>query len=273
MVHRIVIHELLHRIGLHHEQSRYDRDQYITIHPERFASNDAYSNFQLRIVPETETSFYGIPYNYASVMHYDAWSLGDYGPANLVMEPKNPYFLSVMGYAPTANETDYEKIRRIYDCKGSYPVVPRNEIPCVDEDSWNDCNQTYDYCDIDKTVINNCRKTCGYCEWGQKPLSKQRPCKDWRPDCDHFKDDCKTQSWLARTCPITCGICKQGEMEAKPVAKGTPTNGGDNPSSGGEPTDPNCKDEIDYCNDYKNQCGQAGGEWMKEACRKTCKLC
>jgi len=263
MVHRIVIHELLHRIGLHHEQSRYDRDQYLTIHTDKFKNNDSYSHFQLRIVPETETSFYGIPYNYASVMHYDAWSLGNGGPGDLVMEPKNLYYLSVMGYSQTANETDFEKIRRIYDCKGSYPVVPPATIPCADE--WPDCNENYDYCDKDNGVIQNCRKTCGYCEWGKKPLSKQRPCQNWRSDCDHFADKCQTEHWwVPRKCPVTCGKCKQGSMEPFP-------SGASN--SGSEPTDPNCKDEITYCNDYKKDCGTPAGDWMKQPCRKTCKLC
>jgi len=266
MVHRIVIHELLHRIGLHHEQSRYDRDQYITIHPERFAKNDSYSNFQLRIVPDTESSFYGIPYNYASVMHYDAWSLGDYAPGNFIMEPKNLYYLSVMGYAPTANETDFEKIRRIYDCKGSYPIVPPASIPCVDEDRWNDCNETYDMCDKTSQVIQNCRKTCGYCEWGKKPVSKQRPCKDWRPDCSNFANICKTEPWwVPRKCPVTCGICKAGTMEVVPVPGGG--------TNGGQPSDPNCKDNITYCNDWVSHCGKPDGQWLERECRKSCKFC
>jgi len=260
MVHRIIIHELLHRIGLHHEQSRYDRDQYITVHYDRLANNgtDEYSKFQLRIVNETESSFYGIPYNYASVMHYDAWSLGDYTPGYFIMEPKNLHFLSVMGYAQTANETDFEKIRRIYDCKGSYPVVPPANIPCVDEDKWFDCNETYDYCDKTSGVIHNCRKSCGYCVWGNKPVSKQRPCKDWRPDCPHFADKCTTESWLARKCPITCKLCKEGTMEVVP----TP---------GKKPPAPGCEDGIAYCGDYKKDCGKA--DWMNTVCRNTCGLC
>jgi len=267
MVPRIVIHELFHAIGLHHEQSRYDRDNYLTIRYENLLNNDSYSRWQLRPVNETESTFYDIPYNYASIMHYDAWSLGNGKVGAFVMEPKNLYYLSVMGYAQKANQTDWEKIRRIYDCKGNYPVSPPADIPCVDEDKWFDCNETYDYCDKDSTTIHNCRKTCGYCEWGKKPLSKPRPCKDWRTDCDRNKNECQTAWWMARKCPLTCGLCKAGTMEGipgstAPVEPAPPTKA---------PPQQNCEDQISYCNDYKDRCNHES--WMKQACPKTCRFC
>jgi hypothetical protein len=275
MVHRIIIHELLHAIGLHHEQSRYDRDQYLKIHYERLANNgtDEYSLFQLRIVNESESTFYGIPYNYASVMHYDAWSLGDGSPGYFIMEPKNLHFLSVMGYSKTANETDFEKIRRLYDCKGSYPVVPPADIPCVDEDRYFDCNETYDYCDKDSQTIHNCRKTCGYCEWGKPPLSKRRPCKDWRSDCAQTKDRCKIDWWMPRKCPLSCGLCKAGTLEGtdKPASGDGSSSSGAGVTTTIGPIKPSCEDMITYCGDYKHECGKA--EWTKDACRKTCGFC
>ena len=62
-----VIHELGHAIGFNHEQTRPDRDQYVTIHPQNMMQGVSY-NFQKynrRVIPD-----WGVPYDYASVMHY-----------------------------------------------------------------------------------------------------------------------------------------------------------------------------------------------------------
>ena len=61
-----MIHELDHALGFWHEQSRPDRDDYVTIHKEN-------------IEPDHERNFlnksewintYGVYYDYSSVMHY-----------------------------------------------------------------------------------------------------------------------------------------------------------------------------------------------------------
>uniref|UniRef100_A0A915N8Y3 Metalloendopeptidase n=2 Tax=Meloidogyne TaxID=189290 RepID=A0A915N8Y3_MELJA len=65
--YEIVIHELMHTIGLWHEQMRYDRDEYIKVHWENIGP--AYLT-QFEKVPETDSTTYGVRYDYQSVMHY-----------------------------------------------------------------------------------------------------------------------------------------------------------------------------------------------------------
>ena len=61
------LHELGHAIGLYHEQSRRDRDDYIWVRSEYM---DPRYRFNSDMENEEDIDNYGIPYDYASIMHY-----------------------------------------------------------------------------------------------------------------------------------------------------------------------------------------------------------
>lgn len=69
-----VIHEIGHALGLWHEHTRPDRDSYIKLHPENIISG-----MESNIAKQTQCSEAIGPYDYASVMHYDPYSMSKNG--------------------------------------------------------------------------------------------------------------------------------------------------------------------------------------------------
>lgn len=70
------IHEMMHTLGFHHEQTRPDRDNYVRIKFENIEAGKS-GNFNMDHAPST-TSF-GTPYDYDSVMHYTPGSFSKNG--------------------------------------------------------------------------------------------------------------------------------------------------------------------------------------------------
>ncbi|XP_046543783.1 LOW QUALITY PROTEIN: uncharacterized protein LOC124253973 [Haliotis rubra] len=66
-VKSIIIHEVGHAVGFHHEQTRPDRDQYVTINYANIPSGVKY-NFQRYTTNVINDR--GVPYDYYSIMHY-----------------------------------------------------------------------------------------------------------------------------------------------------------------------------------------------------------
>lgn len=60
------IHELMHAIGIFHEQSRADRDDFVTVHWENIQKGYE-NNFEKRSLNDTT---YAFEYDYDSIMHY-----------------------------------------------------------------------------------------------------------------------------------------------------------------------------------------------------------
>ncbi|CAK1541405.1 unnamed protein product [Leptosia nina] len=109
-----VIHELLHAIGFMHEQSRPERDDFVTI---------KYSN----IKPGTEVNFkkseakntddFGVGYDYNSVMHYSEYAFSR--NSQKTIEPKISN--SKIGQREGLSRGDVKKVNNMYNCKKEEP--------------------------------------------------------------------------------------------------------------------------------------------------------
>ncbi|WAQ95435.1 MEP1B-like protein [Mya arenaria] len=95
-----VMHELLHALGFWHEQSRTDRDNYVTIHSEN-------------IQKVGYIDMLGQPYDYGSIMHYSAYAFA-IDRTKMTIEPKQHGV--TIGQRIALSPTDVKEIQLLYDC-------------------------------------------------------------------------------------------------------------------------------------------------------------
>nr|XP_019948367.1 PREDICTED: meprin A subunit beta-like [Paralichthys olivaceus] len=107
----IVEHEFLHALGFWHEQSRYDRDEYITIVWENVEEGKEH-NFLKH--SENYTTTFGTMYDYASVMHYgkDAFSNGN---GSTIITNQLEY-QDLIGQRLEMSSNDVRKLQQLYNC-------------------------------------------------------------------------------------------------------------------------------------------------------------
>ncbi|XP_073439828.1 meprin A subunit beta-like isoform X1 [Dendrobates tinctorius] len=109
----IVQHEFLHALGFYHEQSRSDRDDYVTILWDNIQPGNSHNFLSYG---DTKASFLGVPYDYVSVMHYSnqAFSTG-----NATIKTKNAVFNNLIGKQMDLSANDVLKLNRLYNCSSS----------------------------------------------------------------------------------------------------------------------------------------------------------
>ncbi|GCB83897.1 hypothetical protein scyTo_0024829 [Scyliorhinus torazame] len=104
-------HEFLHALGFWHEQSRSDRDDYVTIVWDKI-ENGKEHNFDK--YDDKETSNLNIPYDYTSVMHYGSTAFNNGTEPTIVT--KIPDFRNVIGQRLDFSDFDVQKLNRLYNC-------------------------------------------------------------------------------------------------------------------------------------------------------------
>ncbi|XP_028326434.1 meprin A subunit beta-like isoform X7 [Gouania willdenowi] len=110
----IVEHELLHALGFYHEQSRFDRDEYVTIITENIEKGRE-QNF--RIVESSQSTTNGVEYDYLSVMHYGAMTFNN-GTGNTI-NTTDPAFQDVIGQRLDMSPRDILELNLLYSCNST----------------------------------------------------------------------------------------------------------------------------------------------------------
>lgn len=98
-------HEIGHALGLWHEQSRADRDNFITILWENIDYNHLF-NFNQHLTDEIDIG----DYDYDSIMHYTAYAFSANGKKTII--PKDPN--AKIGQRTHLSEKDIDAINAIY---------------------------------------------------------------------------------------------------------------------------------------------------------------
>ncbi|NXD89323.1 MEP1B protein, partial [Chaetorhynchus papuensis] len=107
-------HEFLHALGFWHEQSRSDRDDYVTIVWDRIQSGKEH-NFNK--YDDKTSDFLNVPYDYNSVMHYSKTAFKNGTEPTILTNI--PDFMDVIGQRMDFSEYDLQKLNRLYNCTSS----------------------------------------------------------------------------------------------------------------------------------------------------------
>ncbi|MGH8046909.1 MAG: M12 family metallopeptidase [Chthoniobacterales bacterium] len=113
----IICHELGHALGLSHEQSRSDRDAYVTIHLENVQPGKEHNFAKYTTTNET-------PYDFDSVMHYGPYAFAIADEPTITVNAGHEEEAADMGQQNRLSTYDIESVAMLYGSeKGSHPLL------------------------------------------------------------------------------------------------------------------------------------------------------
>ncbi|KFU93212.1 Meprin A subunit alpha, partial [Chaetura pelagica] len=115
----IVEHEILHALGFYHEQSRMDRDDYVTIWWDQIITDKEHNfvKYDDGYITDLNT-----PYDYESVMHYAPFSFNKNASIPTITA-KIPEFDDIIGQRLDLSAIDLERLNRMYNCTSTHTFL------------------------------------------------------------------------------------------------------------------------------------------------------
>merc|ERR1711915_16643 len=189
-----VIHEFMHALGFWHEQSRYDRDDYVTIEWDNIRDGTE-GNFDKR--SEDTTTILGQTYDYGSIMHYSEYSFSKNGEKTIVpiANVDNVY----IGQRDGMSELDVSGINKLYKCEDTVGGDCKTQKKC--RSKGGKCQSSTATCE-GRTITTGCNAKAGCV------CCITVSCKDKSKSCANLaaKGKCKKKS-VKKKCKKSCGRC------------------------------------------------------------------
>ncbi|KAL9973971.1 hypothetical protein ACROYT_G020498 [Oculina patagonica] len=145
----IVAHEIGHAVGFYHEQSRPDRDTYITVN---FGNIRPGTERNFQKYPRSTIDSLGTRYDYGSLMHYGSTAFSKNGRPTIVPRRSGV----TIGQRQGLSSIDAQQANRLYKAQ-----CARRGGSCSDRTSR--CSSWRRLCAWHGAVRVNCRKTCNLC--------------------------------------------------------------------------------------------------------------
>ncbi|XP_027056439.1 zinc metalloproteinase nas-15-like [Pocillopora damicornis] len=170
----VVAHEIGHALGFYHEQSRPDRDEYVTIYRQNIVRG---MEFNFNKYSKSTIDSLGTPYDYGSVMHYDARAFSRNGRPTIVAKKSGV----TLGNRRGLSKIDILQMKLLYKCSGGgggpNPPPPTNKPPGECRDTGKYCSYHVPRGDCERMDIvrRKCRKSCGLCSEGTPPPNTNPP--------------------------------------------------------------------------------------------------
>lgn len=109
----MILHEIGHAIGLLHEHTRPDRDDYVDIlYDNMYKGSKRFFEIEDPALLDT----LGVPYDYNSVMHYKGNVFASHGHVETIVARKDGI---PVGPTPALTKLDALKINILYECPGN----------------------------------------------------------------------------------------------------------------------------------------------------------